>query len=88
MHKSTTSSSISACVNAPGMSIDAMSCFSSASMMQESISASKATVGARASSFLCGNCLCPSVHPRPLIIPIAFSTETLVTLEHPIFLSC
>ena len=56
-------------MNAPGISIVAMSRISMASMLHESISASKATIGARASSFVvCGRCLHPSAHPQTLLL--------------------
>ena len=62
--------SISSCMNAPGMSIVATSPFYIESMMHESTSASKATVGACASTFLvCGHFLCPPMQMWPPIIP-------------------
>jgi hypothetical protein len=75
-----TNLSISACMNAPGMSNMATSRFSFALMTHDRSSASMDTVGELASSFdvyaLCFHvyalCFLPSAHPRPLIFPHLF----------------
>ena len=68
-----TVSSMSACIKAPGMSTVATSRFSIASMTHDNITASIATVGELASSFvMCCRCFLPSAQPRPLIVPLRF----------------
>ena len=65
-----TSSSISACMNAPGTSRTATSRFSKASITAVRKTASLLTVGAVESSLaIYALCFRPSAHPHPLIYP-------------------
>ena len=68
--------SMSACINAPGMSRTTTSRFSKASITAVRNTASVLTVGAVDSSLaMYALCFRPSAHPRPFTFPAAFSLE-------------